>query len=99
VVGKHSWENIPKEDKGEGKFYRKATPGGWREDLTPEQVRTVEEKTAPLLMEFYPDDAPWCCQSSSSSVDVLLRGLVLCASEQSWVKLDRTLLYLRNPES
>ena len=56
AVGKHSWENIPKEEKGEGKFYRKATPGGWRQDLTPEQVETVEKITAPLLEELYPDD-------------------------------------------
>jgi Sulfotransferase family len=53
-VEKHSWENIPAEDKGQGKFYRKATPQGWREDLTPHQVRTVERITAPLLEEFYP---------------------------------------------
>ncbi len=55
AVEKHSWENIPEEDKGEGKFYRKATPGGWREDLTPDQVKVVEEITAPLLKEFYPN--------------------------------------------
>jgi hypothetical protein len=54
AVEKHSWENIPEEEKGEGKFYRKATPGGWREDLTPEQVKTVEKITAPLLEELYP---------------------------------------------
>ena len=54
AVEKHSWENVPEEKKGEGKFHRKATPGGWREDLTPEQVRIVEEITAPLLKEFYP---------------------------------------------
>ena len=54
VVEKHSWENIPEEEKGEGKFYRKATPGGWREDLTPGQVGIVEEITAPLLKELYP---------------------------------------------
>ena len=53
VVEKHSWENVPEENKGEGKFYRKATPGGWREDLTPEQARIVEKVTAPLLAEFY----------------------------------------------
>ena len=53
VVEKHSWENIPEDKKGEGKFYRKATPGGWREDLTPEQAEVVEEITAPLLKEFY----------------------------------------------
>jgi hypothetical protein len=54
VVEKHSWENVPEEKKGPGKFYRKATPGGWREDLTPEQARVVEEMTAPLLKKFYP---------------------------------------------
>ncbi len=54
VVEKYAWENVPEEEKGEGKFYRKAIPGGWREDLTPEQARTIEEITAPLLKEFYP---------------------------------------------
>lgn len=53
VVEQHSWENIPEEKKGQGKFYRKATPGSWREDLTPEQVKVIESITAPLLEEFY----------------------------------------------
>jgi hypothetical protein len=53
VVEKHSWENIPEDKKGEGKFYRKAKPGGWREDLTPEQVEIVEKVTAPVIEEFY----------------------------------------------
>jgi hypothetical protein len=53
-VEKNSWENIPEEEKGEGKKRRKATPGGWREDLTPRQVEIVEDVTAPLLKEFYP---------------------------------------------
>lgn len=55
AVEKHSWTNIPENEKGEGKFYRKASPGGWREDLTPAQARTVENITGPLLGEFYPD--------------------------------------------
>jgi hypothetical protein len=55
VVNKHAWENIPAENKGPGKSNRKASPGGWREDLTPRQVETVERVTAPLLREFYPD--------------------------------------------
>ena len=54
VVAAHSWESIPAKDKGKGKFTRKATPGGWREDLTPEQARIVEEATEPLLKAFYP---------------------------------------------
>jgi Sulfotransferase domain len=53
AVEKHSWENIPQEEKGEGKFYRKASPGSWREDLTPKQVEIVERITAPLIEEFY----------------------------------------------
>lgn len=55
AIEKHSWESIPEEQKGEGKFYRKATPGGWREDLSEEQARIVERITAPLLEEFYPE--------------------------------------------
>jgi len=54
AVDKHFWENIPEKEKGQGKFYRKATPGGWREDLTPDQVAIVEQVSAPLLKEFYP---------------------------------------------
>ncbi len=54
VVKRHSWENIPERKKGEGKFYRKAKPGGWREDLTPEQAKAIEKITAPLLEELYP---------------------------------------------
>jgi Sulfotransferase domain len=53
AVKKHAWENIPEDMKGEGTFYRKASPGGWREDLTPEQAEIVERITAPVLAEFY----------------------------------------------
>jgi len=56
-VEKHSWENIPAEQKGEGKKRRQAKPGGWREDLTPRQVEIVEGITAPLLDEYYSDTA------------------------------------------
>lgn len=55
AVEKHSWENIPAEEKGQGKFSRKATPGGWQEDLSAEQARVVEKITAPILDEFYGD--------------------------------------------
>ena len=56
-VEKNSWENIPEQEKGEGKKRRKAKPGGWKEDLTARQVEIVEEITAPLLNEFYPHTA------------------------------------------
>ena len=58
AVKKHSWESIPEEEKGEGKFYRKASPGGWREDLTPRQIKQVERITALLLEEYYSGDVP-----------------------------------------
>lgn len=58
AVEKHSWANIPEDEKGEGKFYRKASPGGWREDLSPEQIAIVEKTTVPILREFYPESAP-----------------------------------------
>jgi hypothetical protein len=53
AVQKHSWENIPEEEKGQGKFNRKATPGGWREDLSSEQIKIIEDITGPLLSEYY----------------------------------------------
>jgi hypothetical protein len=53
VVERHRWENVPQKKKGRGKFRRKATPGGWEGDLTPQQIATVEEITAPLIAEFY----------------------------------------------
>lgn len=54
VVEARSWERIPEEERGPGKFTRKAEPGGWQEDLTEEQAATVERITAPLLEQFYP---------------------------------------------
>jgi hypothetical protein len=53
AVAKHSWEQIPDSDKGSGKFYRKAQPGSWREDLSPEQIRLIEDITGPILSRFY----------------------------------------------
>lgn len=55
IVEKHSWENIPEDQKGEGKFCRKGSPGSWREDLNPEQIEIVERIIAPLIEKFYPD--------------------------------------------
>lgn len=55
AVERHAWENVPENKKGPDKPHRKATPGGWKEDLTPEQARIVEKLTAPILEEFYPE--------------------------------------------
>jgi hypothetical protein len=53
IVDKHAWENVPEEEKGEGKIRRKAKPGGWQDDLTPEQVSTIEELAKPIFDRFY----------------------------------------------
>jgi len=52
MVDKHSWEKVPERERGAGKFHRKATSGGWKEDLTPEQARVVEDITGPLIEMF-----------------------------------------------
>jgi hypothetical protein len=53
TVERYSFESIPENKRGPGMSRRKATPGGWEEDLTPEQVKIVEDTTAPLLHEYY----------------------------------------------
>ncbi len=53
VVERHAWKNIPEREKGKGKFYRKGSPGGWSEDLTPGQVEIVEGLTASVLDRYY----------------------------------------------
>lgn len=53
AVQRYSFEELPQESKGEGRFHRKASPGGWREDLTTRRVRIIERMTEPLLKEFY----------------------------------------------
>jgi Sulfotransferase family len=50
---KNSWERVPEEEKGSGKFHRKASPGSWAEDLLPEQVRVIERLAAPVLDAYY----------------------------------------------
>lgn len=54
AVEKYAWKNIPEDKKGQGRFYRKARSGSWREDLTPKQVEIVGRITTPVLNEFYP---------------------------------------------
>jgi hypothetical protein len=53
IVARNSWGQVPEGEKGSGKFYRKAQPGGWKEDLTAEQVRIVEGVTGQIIAEFY----------------------------------------------
>ncbi len=56
VVDKRLWENIPEEEKGLGTIRRKATPKGWMEDLTSDQIKIIEQEAAQILDEFYSRD-------------------------------------------
>jgi hypothetical protein len=53
AVTKHSWEQIPESEKGKDKFFRKAQPGGWRDDLSGDQIKIIEEITGPLISRYY----------------------------------------------
>ncbi len=53
AVEKHSWENIPESEKGRDKFFRKAQPGSWRDDLSPGQIKLIESMTGPILSKYY----------------------------------------------
>ena len=53
AVAKHSWARIPDEKKGKDKFFRKAQTGSWREDLSPEQIKIIEDTTGALLSRYY----------------------------------------------
>jgi hypothetical protein len=53
AVEKHSWEQIPESEKGKDKFFRKAQPGGWRDDLSKEQIKLIEDITGPLISKYY----------------------------------------------
>lgn len=55
VVREHAWENIPDDQKGPGRIRRRAAPGGWREDLTAGQAKTVERIAASYIERFYRD--------------------------------------------
>jgi len=53
AVMKHSWAGVPDSEKGKDKFFRKAQPGGWRDDLSSEQIRLIEDITGPILSKYY----------------------------------------------
>jgi len=43
VIKKFTFETIPKEMKGEGKFYRSASPGKWKENLDQEEQTILND--------------------------------------------------------
>jgi hypothetical protein len=53
AVVNHSWTQIPDSEKGSGKFYRRAQPGSWKNDLSSEQIKIIEDITGPILSSYY----------------------------------------------
>jgi sulfotransferase family protein len=39
----HRFERLPEDERGPGRFYRSATPGGWRDSGTPTERAVMEE--------------------------------------------------------
>ena len=79
-VEKHSWENIPEEEKGEGKFHRKAKPGGWREDLTRKAGRDSRRGGRPPPQRALPRPehrvgGSWCPSSDIRKVFGVVRRI------------------------
>lgn len=58
AVEANTWENLPAEQKGKGKMFRRGEAGGWKDELTPAQVGAVEAETASLLDHFYREHEP-----------------------------------------
>jgi len=49
IVTKFTFENLPPEQKGPGKFARSATPGKWKENFNDEEKKVMEEIMGPTL--------------------------------------------------
>jgi hypothetical protein len=52
IAGRHSYESLPMEDKGDGKEVRTARPGGWREHLDESEQRAMLDVMGPKLAEL-----------------------------------------------
>jgi Sulfotransferase domain len=53
AVLKHSWSRVLDSEKGKDRFFRKAQPEGWRDDLSTEQIKIIENITGPILSKYY----------------------------------------------
>ena len=49
IVTKFTFENLPPEQKGPGKFARSASPGKWRDNFSEEEKKVLEKIMGPLL--------------------------------------------------
>jgi hypothetical protein len=52
IVAANAFDALPADQRGATKFYRSATPGGWKTNLTEEEQATMEEIIGPKLREL-----------------------------------------------
>ena len=52
LADRHAFEKIPDADRGHDKFFRSATPGGWRENLTDAEKEAVCRILGPKLLQL-----------------------------------------------
>lgn len=55
LIDAHAFERLPPEERGPDQFHRSATPGGWRENLRPEEQQALSVVLGEKLRELeYP---------------------------------------------
>ena len=52
VANANLYERVPVGERGEGREIRRATPGGWRESMTGEEIEAMHRILAPKLTEL-----------------------------------------------
>ena len=52
IIEKFSFENIPDDQKGKGKFNRSARPGLWKENFSDEEKKIMNEVMGVLLQKL-----------------------------------------------
>ena len=51
-VERMRFEKVSREKTGSGQFHRRAKPGGWREELSLDEIRTIESECEPVMREL-----------------------------------------------
>ena len=49
AVERHAFANVAHDERGDGRFVRAASPGGWRDRLSEDEQAAVEEEIGPTL--------------------------------------------------
>jgi len=52
IVERYAFNNIPKDNKGPGKFNRSATPGGWRKNFDDEEIKLINDLMGSTLIKL-----------------------------------------------